>query len=122
MTVYTMDDLEKAKKRAKRREWKETLKRKVDDAKFWVMNNSGMIMLIAPPVLGVVTALVRTTGRQVALKKEQNLKELYCYDRSLGHYWKLKRPLKNSDWIHINARRDNGENLGNILNDMKVLK
>lgn len=119
MTVYTMDDLEKAKKRAKRREWKKTLKRKVDDAKFWVMNNSGMIMLIAPPVLATV---IRMTGRQVELKRERNLKELYCYDRALGHYWKLKRPLKNSDWIHINARREYGESLGEILNDMKVLK
>lgn len=122
MTVYTMDDLEKAAKKAKRREWKETLKRKVDDAKYWVMNNSGVIMFLAPPVLGAVTALVRTTGRQVALKKEQNLKELYCYDRSLGHYWKLKRPLKNADWIQINARRENGESLANILDSMKVLK
>lgn len=56
------------------------------------------------------------------LDKEQQMKDLYCYDRSQGHYWQLKRKLSNSDWVKINERRSAGETLANILADMNVLK
>lgn len=70
----------------------------------------------------MVTVVTRTAGRSINLHKEANLKKLYCYDTSLGHYWRLKRPLKNSDWVTIDKRCREGESLANILNDLKVLK
>ena len=56
------------------------------------------------------------------LRKERNLKELYCYDRSLGHYWELRRKLTNREWIDINKRMREGKKLGEILQELKVLK
>jgi len=61
-------------------------------------------------------------GRNVNLRKEKDVKELYCYDRSLGHYWVLRRELTNREWIEIDQRKKNGERLADILSELKVLK
>ena len=50
------------------------------------------------------------------------MKDLYCYDRSLGHYWRLRRELSNKEWLEIDQRKKNGERLADILDEMKVLK
>lgn len=74
------------------------------------------------PVVKMITNAVISANRRAAVKTEQESKEIYCYDRSLGHYWELKRKLTNSDWIKINSRKANGESLADILTDMDVLK
>ena len=61
-------------------------------------------------------------GKRVNLRKEEKLKDLYCYDRSLGHYWALRRELTNKEWVEINKRKQNGERLADILSELKVLK
>lgn len=63
---------------------------------------------------------------KVAIKSKQtkdleDAKNLYCYDRSLGHYWKLRRELRNDEWLEIDRRKQNGERLSDILNSMCVL-
>ena len=60
-------------------------------------------------------------SKHAALTKEQTLKDLYCYDRSLGHYWKLRRELTNEEWLEIDKRKKNGERLSDILDAMRVL-
>ena len=54
--------------------------------------------------------------------KDEELHDLYCYDRSLGHYWRLKRELSNKEWLEIDKRKKEGERLADILADMRVLK
>lgn len=54
--------------------------------------------------------------------KEEAVKNLYCYDRSLGHYWCLRRELSNKEWLEIDQRKKNGERLSDILAELKVLK
>ena len=53
---------------------------------------------------------------------KEKVKDLYCYDRSVGHYWKLRRELSNKEWLEIDQREKNGERLSDILSEMKVLK
>jgi len=53
---------------------------------------------------------------------KEKAKDLYCYDRSVGHYWKLRRELSNKEWLEIDQREKNGERLSDILSEMKVLK
>ena len=65
---------------------------------------------------------MKVVGRHVQQNKEKDLKDLYCYDRSLGHYWKLRRELTNSEWVEIDRRKSNGERLADILEELKVLK
>lgn len=73
-------------------------------------------------MIGGATAVVKAVSRHSKQKKEKDLKELYCYDRSLGHYWKLRRELTNTEWVEIDKRKKNGERLADILDELKVLK
>lgn len=110
------------KKEARRRERKERFQRKMNDASRWVYDNKGWILLFGPGALKCTTAGIKAVNKQINLRKEKNLKDLYCYDRSLGHYWKLRRELKNSDWVEIDRRKQNGERLADILDELKLLK
>lgn len=117
--VYTNKDLEKARKKAAAREERQEKLRRFRD---WCVNNRETIMVLAPSVLCVTAKGVKALHRSMQYKKERDLKELYCYDRSLGHYWRLRRSLSNDEWTEISMRRDNGESLANILSDLNVLK
>lgn len=109
-------------KELKRRERKEKFQRKCSDVKNWATANKETIVLLAPIMIGCATGIIKGVNKQVKLSKEKDLKELYCYDRSLGHYWKLRRELTNSEWVEIDRRKKNGERLADILDELKVLK
>lgn len=83
--------------------------------------NKEAIVAISSIVLGGSVKLIHGFVKKSNLKKEASNKELYCYDRSLGHYWKLKRRLTNAEWVEIDKRKKNGERLADILDALKVL-
>ena len=101
---------------------KERFKQKVREVKDWASANKEALIILTPVVIGGVTTVIKVTGKHINLRKEESLKNLYCYDRSLGHYWKLKRKLSNKEWLEIDARKNKGESLSNILASFKVLK
>ena len=105
---------------------KEALKQKVANGvcktQEWFIRNKDVIVFVTPIVVGGVVKVVKIVGKNVNLRKEEAIKNLYCYDRSLGHYWRLRRELSNKEWLEIDRRRRNGERLANILSDLKVLK
>lgn len=117
-----MVDIKDFKKEQKKREFWEGIKSKGRDFEAWFYNNKDLAMIVLP----VVGATAMTLGKGVIkshhLKKEEKLKDNYCYDRSLGHYWKLKRSLTNDEWLEIDQRKKEGERLSDILASMKVLK
>lgn len=115
-------ELNEAGKKAKFREFKENLKQKANNVRWWIYNNKEMIMVLGPGAIAGVATIVKTIGRHVNLRKEENLKDMYCYDRSLGHYWQLRRELTNKEWLEIDTRKKNGERLADILEELKVLK
>ena len=102
--------------------FKERLKVKAQNGKEWVVNNKELVIALTPFIFGSVTAITKVVGKQIKLGKEKELKELYCYDRSLGHYWRLRREVSNREWLEIDNRKSNGERLADILSEMKVLK
>ena len=107
--VFTFEDFEKEKKR---REFKEKIYAKIQNGKDLVIRNKEAILILTPiAIKGLMT-----------ITKEEELKDLYCYDRSLGHYWRLRRELSNKEWLEIDQRKKNGERLADILDEMKVLK
>lgn len=123
--VNEHDESKKTKKPSK-------IKRKLRDFGYWVDTHTDQILVLAPICIGGLTLIYRivtpmvTKGvggvtKNINLRKEQKMKELYCYDPSLGHYWRLNRKLTNVEWINIDKRRKTGERLSEILNDMKVL-
>ena len=104
---------------------KEQFRQKIASAENWLCENSGTILALTPIAVTVtrsVTRLVNSVGYRIERKEERNRRSYSCYDRSAGHYWELKRKLRNSDWSIINERKAKGEKLGDILKDMKVLK
>ena len=101
---------------------KSKIKEKLNNGKDWVIDNKETVMVLAPIVIGFATPIVKAVSKNITLKKAKDVKELYCYDRSLGHYWSLKRELTNNEWIAIDRRRKCGERLADILDSMKVLK
>jgi hypothetical protein len=109
-------------KKEKIEEIKWKLKKKFHAGKQWVIANKGMIITLAPVVIGGVTTVVKVVGKHVNLRKQESVKNLYCYDRSLGHYWSLRRELTNEEWVTIDRRKKNGERLADILDELKVLK
>ena len=104
------------------RTFKEKVRAKCQDAKVWFYRNRETIITLAPMVIAGVTTVTKVVGKRVNLHKEKTLKEHYCYDRSLGHYWALRRDLSNNEWLEVDRRKKNGERLADILGSMKVLK
>lgn len=115
-------DIKVFAKEAKKRERITKIQRKWDDAMRWVSNNKEELAIVIPVVAGGLAAGAKVVRKHTQLKKESDLKNLYCYDRSGGHYWKLRRELSTDEWIAIDKRKQNGERLSDILSDLKVLK
>ena len=112
-------------KKLRKDEMKKAIKKKVEGAMRWTVENADLIAFVSPFIIYGTKALIsgaRNYHRTVNLNKEKQLKELYCYDRSLGHYWELRRKLTNREWIDINKRMREGKKLGEILQELKVLK
>ncbi len=97
-------------------------KRRFQNGVNWIVRNKELVMFALPVIAGAATTVAKVVGKRVNLHKEANLKNLYCYDRSAGHYWELKRKLTKSEWVEIDRRRVNGERYADILSSMNVLK
>ena len=88
----------------------------------WAKRNKDTILVLAPAVIGGTATIVKVVGKRVNLHKTEELKNLYCYDRSLGHHWAPRRELSNPEWLQIDKRKKCGERLSDILAELKVLK
>jgi len=112
-------DITKEVKRAEKREkWRGRFQ-KVQE---WWDDNKQYVIVGAPVAAGLLGKGIQVLGKRHNLKLEERNKDLRCYDASLGHYWELKRKLTNDDWVKINRRKNNGEALGDILTELRVLK
>ena len=118
-----LDDLKKKidkslEKDHKKREEIEKWKKRGE----WLFNkayeNKEKIAFAAPVIIFMGKAFIKRSN----LHKAETLKNNYCYDRSLGHYWQLKRPLTNAEWIEIDKRKRRGDRLADILEEFRVLK
>lgn len=109
-------------KEQKKEEFKEKIKTKLQSGKNFIVENKEVLITLTPVIIGGVTTVVKVVGKHVNLSKEESVKNLYCYDRSLGHYWRLKRELSNKEWLEIDRRKKCGERLADILDEMRVLK
>lgn len=119
-------NMEDFRKELKRRELKEKIKGKASKTynrmKDFCANNKEIVIPIAITLATGAVKLSKMAMKSRNLSKEERIKEEYCYDRSLGHYWALRRPLSNKEWLEIDSRKKNGERLSDVLSEMKVLK
>ena len=110
------------KKEQKKREMKAKFNHGLKKVKTFIVDNKEIILFVGPTAIAGVTTVYKNASKKKKLEAEKDLKELYCYDRSLGHYWKLRRELTNREWVEIDNRKKHGERLGDILSELKVLK
>ena len=115
-------DMREFERESKRRAFKQKINTKIQNGKEWVVRNKEAVIALTPVIIGGVTTVTKVVGKRINLRKQEDLKDLYCYDRSLGHYWRLRRELSNKEWLEIDQRKKNGERLSDILSEMKVLK
>ena len=112
---------------------KETIKNKCEELKgkakqgavnaaYWARDNKEILAVVLPIAFGGLKIVSKIAVNHSKTKGEKEVKELYCYDRSLGHYWRLKRDLSNKEWLDVDRRKRSGESLSEILSEMKVLK
>lgn len=101
-------------------------KYKTHQAIEWMKENkeitTGILIPTGIVVIKTISGIAKSVDRKIDLKKEQDLKDLYIYDRSLGYYHELNRKLKPSEALEIDQRRSNGETMAQILASMKLLK
>lgn len=84
------------------------------------------VIIIATPIIlggiGIAKKLAGGVTKMGALHAERDLKDFRVYDRRLGAYLRLRKPLNNGDWKKITPRMKNGERLVDILQSMDMLK
>lgn len=111
---------EDIKKEYKKRMRKEEFIRKINAAKEFAVENKELVAAI-PVVVALLGKGIGAVNKKIDLKKQQDLKDLYVYDRGLGAYLKYKRKPKAEELLQIQKRKQNGEKLANILDDMRLL-
>ena len=101
---------------------KRRAKRAVHKARVWAEQNPDKAALIASGTIAAAQYFGKTAIKDYRNNREATQLKLRCYDPSKGHYYYLKRELSNKEWLMIDKRRDAGEKLPDILDDMRVLK
>ena len=99
-------------------------KRKAESAVKWAEKNKELALAMIPVGIVVIKGIgntIRSIDRKIDLKKEQDLQNLFVYDHSLGMYHKLRRPMKPSEKIEMDRRRNLGESKIQILSSMGLL-
>lgn len=108
------------------KEWfdekQEWAKWKLHAAAEWCKNHKEAIIVFGPVIMGGIIEIAKIPPKKYVVNEEKALKERYIYDRSTRHYYELKRKPKSSEWLQIDQRIENGESLGWVLDDMRLLK
>ena len=121
MEEYIYDKCERVDNRTFAQKVKEWFALKKLALKMWFeahpRETFALVAVMASGAVKIIPKLLRARN----ISEQERIKEEYVYDRSLGHYWKLRRPLDNDEWREIEERKRSGEKLGDILEQLKVL-
>lgn len=122
-----MSKMEEFKSKLHKKAWevKHDASWKLHRTSEWIRNNRDVIIAAIPIAVAAVSGTTKIVSKAIArgnLKREQQLRDRYIYDRSLGAYWELKRAPSQAEMLSISKRRKNGESFGEILSSMKLVK
>lgn len=109
--------VEEFKKELNRRKMEE----RINKAKDFVKEHPTETLAAVTAVAGAVVGLVKRHDRKSDVRKMEQLRDLYIYDRSIGGYWKTRRRLTTNDMLEIERQKKMGRSLGEILRDMRLL-
>lgn len=102
--------------------FKDRAKEKVQKTWKFVKENKEIVIPVATGVISGVCMVGKAILRNESVKAERHMKDCCIYDRSKGHWVESKRKIKNSEWLQIDQRHEEGESYTNILDDMGLLK
>lgn len=107
-------------------DFKASIGRKKDQLYVWAGENKELIVICAPIIVGGVFEIIKLAVKRDNVNREEELKNDYIYDHRLGHYYQIKHirsdRKRNNTYLEIDRRRRNGEYLGDILDDMCLLR
>ena len=89
--------------------------------KTFVQDHATEIIVGIPAAIGAIREINKMANRHKSRKDEQR-REKRLYDPSLGGWWDLKKPMTNNQMLEVEARVNNGENRGDVLRKMGLLK
>lgn len=124
MRIYVIPDENETKFQSFKRKAKEKFDNGIDAIKQHnaIKQHKEEIIEIAPLALGALAVTAKVITKSVHLKQERDLKDRFVWDNRLGHYWKTRRKLSNSEWLEVERRKKLGEDIGTILRSMKLLR
>lgn len=99
----------------------ESVQTKASQAVQWGIDNPEKIIAF----IGATAALMKASQSLMVnhrLRSERARIDHTYYDPSTGFHWDLCRKATNNDRIQIMSRRTNGEDIYNILRDLKLIK
>lgn len=99
-----------------------TVKEKASNCAKFLWENRKATISAAMLGAATVTSLVGKINRHKELRESEIRHTKSFYDRGMGCYWETKRPLKTDEMLELEQRKANGENYGQILRDMGLLK
>lgn len=117
-------DVETAKGKIKYgyRKTKDWVSDRVYDVKKFCQLHPQEAIEIATIAVGGAVKIGKSLASSHNIAEEERIKEEYWYDRSLGHYWALKRRPTKKECLEIDRRKQNGERLGDIFESMNLLR
>ena len=104
--------------------------------KAWTKKEKFVNWVKEKPQEAAIVGSVVIVGADKLFKGIKKLKELqptqaeldrewhdtHVYDRSLGYYYNLKRPMSGTEAMEFSTRKKRGETTGDILRSMNLLK
>lgn len=125
LTMNEQVDLKEFKKEQRRQERKAAIQNKWNQFAGFVRSNRDVLIPTTMVGVAAIRCVTKVTSKAIAahaVNKELRWQERTIYDRSLGRYTELKRPLTASEALRIEERREAGEKLNTILDSMNLLK
>ena len=101
--------------------YKRSAKEKLDQAWSFCKEHPAESLAAATAGIGGLMGLIKRHDRYTTLRKEQELKDRYIYDRSIGKYWKTRKVPTVGEQLEIERRKKSGESMGDILSSMRLL-
>ena len=107
--------------KTKAKDTKDKLNVKAYEAGQWAKEHPEQAATIACTAIGAIGIILRRSNTRARIRREQRLRDLYIYDRSLDRYWILRRKPTVSEQLAMESMKKQGLGYGDILTRLKLL-
>ena len=103
--------------------WLEDRKRDLDQFRIWACANPDKAVTLGVAAITAGAAATRSIAAAKNRKEAKRLKDRMVYERrgGLGLYYETKRKMNNKEKDELSRRVREGEMVGDVLQDMKLI-